>query len=312
MFLYSGGSSGFSASTVMLDTESGASVCLAGAGRRTALFEHTESFSGAEQLRLWQGAPDGGTASITVVTSSASQPALTVDGTQTLHAAWQDTTGYDLVYARRVNQGWNLETVEDAGYTGYEPTIAVTPSSTPHLVYGGSTDGGNVTDALRWATRGATGWQSEVVAPFRSGARPTLKVDTSGAPHVLWADVAGRSLKYATRTSTGWTQLTVAPAPGGTGVAGAGHDLVFTPQGELAACYSRSTSSTAWPTLFIARLSGGAWTGEAMPAVRANVVEEGRCAIAYASNGDLWVLHGTRSGVGFGAVYVSIKRGATW
>jgi len=100
---------------------------------------------------------------------------------------------------------WALETVDDA-YTG-EAVCAVSEAGEPHLVY--------CSGGLLYARRDGGTWQRELVD---SGdcKYASLKLDSTGRPHISYYDETDDDLKYAWYDGTNW-QITTVDSAGNVG-----------------------------------------------------------------------------------------------
>jgi len=122
-----------------------------------------------------------------------------------VYVVWVDGD-FALKYAY-FNGAWNTESIT---MQGHGASLAFDSSNIAHV---SSYSGGSL---LRYWTRGVSDWTSEmvsnVVVPGFSEVT-SLKIDSTGTPHISFADYVPASgeyiLKYATKTSSGWITSTV-------------------------------------------------------------------------------------------------------
>ena len=147
---------------------------------------------------------------------------------------------------------WAVELVDPAGVVGDEDGfLRVDATGTPHLAYANAT-------GLRYATRGAGGWTSELVTPTHASAQ--LVLDASGGPHLAWA--ASFAAMYADKASGAWKTSTVEANDVDCDVS-----LALDASGATLVAYHVLTTNVANTVLHLASGAAGAtaWTVETIP-----------------------------------------------
>ncbi|MFH1142759.1 MAG: hypothetical protein V1695_03525 [Candidatus Uhrbacteria bacterium] len=97
--------------------------------------------------------------------------------------------------------GWQTETVDDDGWVGIDPMIAVDLSGYPHIAYYDQCN-----RDLKYAVWNGGSWQVEIVDSTGDvGEEAGIGVDRNGNPHISYVDVTTGSLKYATKTDGFWS-----------------------------------------------------------------------------------------------------------
>ncbi|MBU1178002.1 hypothetical protein KJ903_02180 [Patescibacteria group bacterium] len=101
--------------------------------------------------------------------------------------------------------GWQTETVDDSGWVGIDPSIAVDSSSNPSISY---YDEDN--HDLKYAWRQDGSWQSEVVDSTGDvGEESSLVIDGQGTVHVSYVNHDKGALKYARKSGGSWDISTI-------------------------------------------------------------------------------------------------------
>ncbi|MBU2567313.1 MAG: hypothetical protein KJ967_00875, partial [Elusimicrobia bacterium] len=101
--------------------------------------------------------------------------------------------------------GWNVQTVDSAGYVGHYTSIALDTNNYPHISYGDSTNWD-----LKYAKWTGTSWSIQTVDSAGSvGYRTSIALDTNNYPHISYWDIANDDLKYAKWTGTSWLVQTI-------------------------------------------------------------------------------------------------------
>ncbi|MEK7287181.1 MAG: FlgD immunoglobulin-like domain containing protein [Elusimicrobiota bacterium] len=96
--------------------------------------------------------------------------------------------------------GWGVTTVDSAGETGYNPSIALDSNGYPRIAY----NDWNLGD-LRYASWDGNQWTLEtVVADGVVGGTPSLFIDSAGTPHISYYDYDKGDLWYAKKADSGW------------------------------------------------------------------------------------------------------------
>lgn len=126
--------------------------------------------------------------------------------------------GY-LIYARRDNEGWHVETVSSEwSYGDWYTSIALDGNNNPHIGYC-SDYGDSFKSMLKYATRNESGWHTQIV-DFVDGInyeQPSIAVDPTGHPHISYADVSNYDLKFASWNGAEW-QTQVLDSTGNVGM----------------------------------------------------------------------------------------------
>jgi hypothetical protein len=126
--------------------------------------------------------------------TSISRVSLALDAEDRPHLAWYQQETGSLHYGRRDGDGWWIETVDDDGDVGWNPSLALDPGGHPQITYGLRDQ-----SALRHARRlGPGAWEISVVDAGPSAGRwSSLAIDADGRPHVAYSDAEAMRLKYA-------------------------------------------------------------------------------------------------------------------
>ncbi len=130
----------------------------------------------------------------------------------------------DLMFAYKEDGVWQTEVVDDGGsyadHVGGHSSLAFDAMGTPHISYckWDSDETSRQYDDLKYAFHNGTGWEVETVdtgGTFgRVGEYTSLKIDSTGHPHISYFDMVNGDLKYAYLTGTGW-EIEIALAGGG-------------------------------------------------------------------------------------------------
>ncbi|GEM_PF-7042899 len=104
------------------------------------------------------------------------------------------------------NRDWGVVTVDNAGDTGYTPSIALDISGKPHIAYMDRTNGD-----LRYSYWNGVNWVTETVdSPGIVGGTPSIAIDASRKPHISYFDYTNEDLIYAYKNSSGtWVRQIV-------------------------------------------------------------------------------------------------------
>ncbi|MFH2071111.1 MAG: hypothetical protein ABIJ11_07930 [Elusimicrobiota bacterium] len=101
--------------------------------------------------------------------------------------------------------GWNVQTVDSAGYVGHYTSIALDTNNYPHISYGDSTNWD-----LKYAKWTGTSWSIQTVDSAGSvGYLTSIALDTNNYPHISYWDITNGDLKYAKWTGASWSTQTV-------------------------------------------------------------------------------------------------------
>lgn len=143
--------------------------------------------------------------------------AVAVDGNMVPHLVYYQQTNAQsgiLKYAKRVNQEWVVETVDDVGDAGRFLSLAVTAEGVPHISYSQTplVNEQNVV-AVRYAVKEGATWQSQTVATmdksYLFAGQSAIALDHSEQPHIVFNDGSTQAIMYAWREAQSW-QKTVA------------------------------------------------------------------------------------------------------
>ena len=121
--------------------------------------------------------------------------------------SYRSAPGNDLMFARRGNDGWTIQTVESMGYVGYYPQVALDGSGKAHIAYLHSLTNQNVYDELKYAHQTSGGWQRELIATEIGSYMVGFAVEANGRPHVVYRKYVENGddvTYYAYRTTAGW------------------------------------------------------------------------------------------------------------
>lgn len=125
--------------------------------------------------------------------------------------AYQSDPGYGLTFARRTGDSWDTVEVDPSDDLVFDTAIALDDEGNAHVAYINidSLVGDDVCE-LRYAMETSGGWNTEVIdsAPHDSGNElgyPTIDVDGSNNPHIVYVDEAANEAVYAYREGQSWT-----------------------------------------------------------------------------------------------------------
>lgn len=138
----------------------------------------------------------GSTSGWSIALDADSQPAI----------VYRRTPANDLMFARRGNNGWAIQTVESMGNVGYYPQVALDGSGKAHIAYLHSlTD--KYPNELKYAHQTSGGWQRELIATEVANYIVGFAVEANGRPHVVYrkyVEDGDDVTYYAYRTAAGW------------------------------------------------------------------------------------------------------------
>lgn len=98
------------------------------------------------------------------------------------------------------DDSWVTVTVDDDGWVGIDPMIAVDENNNPHIAY---YDQGN--GDLKYAYFDGSNWLVETVdGEGDVGEEPGIDVDSNGIPHICYQDKTNAALRYATKRGGMW------------------------------------------------------------------------------------------------------------
>jgi len=93
------------------------------------------------------------------------------------------------------NKNWETITVDESGWVGIDPMIAVDSDNNPHIAY---YDQGN--RDLKYAYFSDGSWNTEIVdSQGDVGEEPGIDIDSNGIPHISYQDHTNSALRYATK-----------------------------------------------------------------------------------------------------------------
>lgn len=103
------------------------------------------------------------------------------------------------------SENWETVTVDDSGWVGIDPMIAVDSDNNPHIAY---YDQGN--RDLKYAYFNGASWVAETVdSDGDVGEEPGIDVDSNGIPHISYQDHTNSALCYATKENGVWNVTTI-------------------------------------------------------------------------------------------------------
>jgi hypothetical protein len=157
---------------------------------------------------------------------------------------------------------WSVEII-DTYHVGKFSSLAIDSSDHPHVSYYDESTGD-----LKYATKTASGWVPEVVAPAgkpNAGSfaiYTSIAVDAAGAPRIIYYDDNTHQLKYAVKTAGSWAIETVDAGCGPCALNGFFPSLALDSSGNPHVSYYGNPGGTANGYLKYAVKSGGTWNTE--------------------------------------------------
>ena len=135
---------------------------------------------------------------------------IAIDGSGTPHISYCDYGNYNLMYAVREGILWSTEVVDDIGEVGHYSSLVLDEEGDPHIGYDYLTRGSSMKFDLKYAKKTQGSWDLEVVDE-ESDVRKwiSLKLDSSGLPHMCYYDYTEGSLKYTMYNGGTWVFDTV-------------------------------------------------------------------------------------------------------
>lgn len=140
---------------------------------------------------------------------------IALDSAGSAHIAFFEKTGEgvlwsegDLKYAKRTSSGWDVQTVDTEGNTGFFASIDVDSRDNPHIAYFANVEFDKVD--LKYARQADSGWEVQTVdSEGRGGTYASLALDSRDNPRVAYqfrrgGKTIGASLNYARRTGSEW------------------------------------------------------------------------------------------------------------
>lgn len=139
--------------------------------------------------------------------------------------------------------------VDETPARGRFSSLVIDDAGIPHIAYLDESDAAEL--AVRYATLGEFGWETQEVDRGAVGIWTTLELDARGAPVLAYYDQLDDQLRVATRSGNGWEVDVVA-------VGGRFSDILALPDGLQVIHYDYSVED-----LFISTRSGdGRWSTE--------------------------------------------------
>jgi len=144
-------------------------------------------------------------------------PAVAVDSSGNIYVAWQDTTpgNYEIFYKKSTDGGATWTAAQrltvNSGMSLFV-SVACEASSAVHLAWEDLTSGNSELFYMKSTDGGAT-WTPEKRLTWNTGRStiPTLAVDSSGNPHLVWMDDTPGDYEIYYRKSTdkgnAWTPI---------------------------------------------------------------------------------------------------------
>jgi len=137
-------------------------------------------------------------------------PSMKFDSQNRLHISYQDATQgvFDLKYAYKSGNDWNIVTVDSQDTTGKFTSLALDSNNRPHICYQ-KTEG----TTLKYAYKDGGGtWDTETVddgVEWVHGLHTSIALDSSNRPHIVYHSVKNgvdKYLSYARWTGTQWVK----------------------------------------------------------------------------------------------------------
>jgi hypothetical protein len=145
-------------------------------------------------------------------------PSLVIDSSGNPHISYHDDDTEDLKYAYLDGATWQIQTVDSNGRAGEYSSLALDDSDNPHISYS-FMDRATYDSAIKYAYWDGSSWQMQIVdsePPEReeyvaayNGARSSLVLDSSGAPHISYYNAITEDLKFAHWGGSKWLITTV-------------------------------------------------------------------------------------------------------
>ena len=137
-------------------------------------------------------------------------PSLAIDSELRPHVVYPIMLGMNVLrHAWKDIVGWHFEMVADIGVVSTD--IAIDGSDQVHVAY---SEEGDLSEALTYAVKGASGWTFEGVDTdtYLPGVLcPSLALDGAGNPHISYIKTDDYMLRYASKTTGSWVIETVVP-----------------------------------------------------------------------------------------------------
>ncbi len=167
---------------------------------------------------------------------------LAIDGEGRAHAVWLDESSPDgkpaLRYAAKNGGAWDMEEPLAFGWGVNEPALVLDGEGTPHVVWSGRTDDG---DLVVHGWKDAGQWQQEEFLAGQETGSKQLVAGANGALHMSYHQAyPGYDVGYAVRDGQGWTSQLIDEA----GRIGPVHALAIDPAGHVHASYQDQTGRT--------------------------------------------------------------------
>lgn len=114
---------------------------------------------------------------------------IVIDGADNIHIAYHDHDFEDLTYAFKLEGQWHVETISHQGHDGWDPSLAIAPDGTVHVIAIDPEQFG--TDAgVEWFSRTSGQWRVEGIGssaiPYEFGTG--MAMDAEGRLHAVYHD----------------------------------------------------------------------------------------------------------------------------
>jgi hypothetical protein len=98
-------------------------------------------------------------------------------------------------------EGWQVETVDAAGLTGFYTSLALDSNDYPHISYTNETD-----FDLKYARWDGSNWQIDTVddVTYDGGTNTSIALNSSDYPFIVYSDATTNQLKYAKWDGSSW------------------------------------------------------------------------------------------------------------
>jgi len=169
---------------------------------------------------------------------------LDVDSLGRPHVAVYDPLSTSLLYARRIDGAWQVETVDAGGEVGKNCHLVLDSDDLAHIVY---YDAGN--DQLKLAENDADGWSLSML-PFPAEIA-RLAVDSLNNLHVSYHNELDEGIYYANNIGGDWTSTLVLDDQNDAKLALDADDAAHLLYEENGSIYEISNASGSWATSLI-------------------------------------------------------------
>ena len=149
----------------------------------------------------------GGSWQTKLVASNGSHAALVYDAGRNPHISFHDSESFErnLKYATLNGSIWDIQTVDDDGWTGWYTSIVLDSDDLPHISY---LDRANLD--LEYASWNGSSWDIQTVdSQNETGFYSSLAFDSSWRPSIAYLDGTLDELRYAAWDGSSWVIQTV-------------------------------------------------------------------------------------------------------